>query len=199
MAETSGTVRRGLRLFALRSGPLTRRSDRALVLARLVLLTFLLASIPLAVALSTATYERVHAQETAAARSVHPTTATLVVDAVVPNDPPGAAKSAPQSVVTWTTSGARRQAVVVVPYGARAGSTVRLWIDQHGTVSTQSPSRQSEAAGLAIGVGLLTIVGSSMLAALQFLLFQSVLHRRRLREWEAGWAAVEPVWSRKVR
>jgi|1186.fasta_scaffold691150_1 hypothetical protein len=75
MAETSGTIRRNVRLFAVRSGPLTRASDRIQALARLLVVVAVLATIPIAVALSVTTYDTVHAREAAAARSMRTTTA----------------------------------------------------------------------------------------------------------------------------
>jgi len=198
MAETSGTLRRSVRLFALRSGPLTRPSDRIQALARLLVLGAVLASIPIAVSLSLATYGTVHAREAADARATRPATATLLSAAKVPQDLTATADGAPEAEVTWTTSsGGHSGAVVVVPNDATAGSTVRIWIDPHGVVSTRPPG-SGDAAGLALGVGLLTVVGSGCLVAALYLLFGNIVDRRRMRGWAAGWALVEPVWSTEI-
>jgi hypothetical protein len=195
MTETSGTLRRSVRLFALRSGPLTRPSDRLQALARLLVLGAVLASIPIAVTLSVATYGSVHARETAAARDTRPATATLLADARVRRDRSGIDDAAPRAAVTWTTSsGGHGRAVVMVRSGVTAGSTVRIWIDPRGAVSTRPPG-QGDAAALALGVGLLTVLGGACLVAAVYLLFRTVVDRRRMRGWAAGWAAVEPVWS----
>jgi hypothetical protein len=199
MPETSGAIRRGVRLFGLGSGPLTRGSDRIQALARLLLLTAVLTSIPVAVTLSVATYGKVRQQETAAARGTRLATATLMLDAMVPRDRGATDEGAPQSLVTWATStGGHRRALVTVPSGATAGSSVRIWIDPRGAVSTTPPETQDPAAQ-ALGVGLLTVLGGPSVALAVYLLFCILLDRRRLREWASGWAVVEPVWSRKVR
>src|SRR3954452_18195792 len=128
MAETSGTLRRSVRLFGLRPGPLTRPSDRIQALARLLVLGAVLASIPIAISLSLATYGTVHAREAAAARAARPATGTLLTDASVPQDLAAPDDGAPQAAVTWTkSSGGRGRAVVMVPSDATAGSSVRIW------------------------------------------------------------------------
>jgi hypothetical protein len=186
MPETSGAIRRGVRLFGLGSGPLTRGSDRIQALARLLLLTAVLTSIPVAVTLSVATYGKVRQQETAAARGTRLATATLMLDAMVPRDRGATDEGAPQSLVTWATStGGHRRALVTVPSGATAGSS--------------SPPETQDPAAQALGVGLLTVLGGPSVALAVYLLFCILLDRRRLREWASGWAVVEPVWSRKVR
>src|SRR3954451_14925725 len=101
MAETSGTLRRSARLFALRSGPLTRPSDRVQALARLLVLGAVLASIPIAVSLSVATYGTVHAREAASARDTRPAPATLLADAGVRQDLTATDDGASEAAVTW--------------------------------------------------------------------------------------------------
>jgi hypothetical protein len=198
MGEASGTLRRSVRLFALRAGPLTRPSDRVQALARFLVLGAVLASIPIAVSLSVATYGSVHAREAAAARATRSVTATLLADAKLPQDLTATDDGAPEAAVTWTTSsGGHGRALVVVPSDATVGSTVRIWIDPHGVVSTRPPGK-GDAAALALGVGLLTVAGSGCLVAAVYLLFGSIVDRGRMRGWAAGWALVEPVWSRDI-
>jgi hypothetical protein len=204
MAVIGRSIRRGAGLLGFRSGPLTRRSDRLQALARLLLLVAVLASVPVGVTVPVAMYQGFRQQEIAAPRSSWTTMATLLADAPVPTDPDPSGAGAPQplltqSLVTWATSaGGQRQGVVAVPGGATAGSTVRIWIDPRGTVSTAPPGGGDPVAE-AVGIGVLIVVGCPALALTVYLLFRALVDRRRLREWASGWEVVEPVWSGKVR
>jgi hypothetical protein len=197
VSEDSGTARRLLRRFTLGSGPLKRGSDRIQFAARVLLLAMVLAALPvaLAVATATATQTRSVADEQAASR--HQVTATLMEDA-----PPAAgadhAGAATTVVATWTApSGTGREGVVHVPAGAKAGSTVIIWVDADGAVTTP-PLADADVVARAIGYSVPTFVGTSLLALLCYLGVRRLLDRSRMRRWAAGWAVVEPVWSRKV-
>ena len=200
MRENSRRGRRGAGRLGLRKGPLTRRSDRLQALARLLLLVAVLATIPIAVTWSVASYAGFHRQAIAVAHSGQEVTATLLADATPPQqNPDGTGPGTPQSLVIWATAaGGHRQEVVPVPDGATAGSSVHLWIDPRGAVSTTPPGGGDPVAQ-ALGVGVLIIIVGPSLAAGAYLLVRGLLNRRRLREWASGWEAVEPVWSRKVR
>jgi hypothetical protein len=198
MPENSGTVRGVLRRFALGSGPLKRGSDRLQVVARVLLLITLLTAIPIALAAATATYSQGRSLAAAEAASRHQATARLLVDAAAPPDAPDGSSGVMKSTVAWTgPSGAAREGVLIVPPGAKAGSTVTIWTDRDGDVTTR-PTTSAKAAADAFDVGLLTFVALSIFATMTYLFFRSRLDRSRLRQWAADWAVVEPVWTRKV-
>jgi hypothetical protein len=88
MAKTSWTPRRGLLRITLGSGPLTRASDRLQALARVVVLLALLAAVPVAATVATATYSNGIAAADAEADSRHQVRARLLVDAAVRDIPP---------------------------------------------------------------------------------------------------------------
>ncbi len=196
MPETTGSGRRLFRRFALGSGPLKRGTDRLQFVARVLLLVTVLTAIPVALAVVTADYSQGRATAAAPAAERHQVTATLLVDAAASRD--AAHPDAATAKVTWTPpSGTAREGVLAVPGGAKAGSTVTIWIDDSGDV-TRRPATSGDVAAEAFGIGLLTLMAISLVAATAFVIFRKVQDRGRLRRWEADWAVVEPVWTRKV-
>lgn len=197
MSEDSGTSPRLLRRFTLGSGPLKRGSDRIQFAARVLLVVLVLAAVPvaLAVATATATQTRSLADEQAASR--HLVIATLQEDAAAADVADGAGAGAPVAA-TWTApSGAEREGVVHVRAAGEAGTTVTIWVDEDGDVTTR-PLADADVVARAIGYSVPTFLGTSALAALGYLGVRRVLDRSRIRRWATDWAVVEPVWSRKV-
>ena len=182
----------------LGSGPLKRPSDRAEVLARVLLVIVVLTGVAVALAVATATGTSTQSAADAQSASRYRVTATLV------EDPASAAAGSEQTRVDaavtarWTApSGQAREGVIAVPVGARAGSTTTIWIDHEGDITTR-PLDGSDVAARAIVYGFSTFIGISALAGLAYLGLKVWLERSRMRRWAADWAVVEPVWSRKV-
>jgi len=197
MSEDRGTARRVLGRFVLGRGPLKRGSDRLQVLARVLLVLTLLTAIPVALAVATAAYSQSLGVAAAQTASRHQVTAALLEDAEA-LDAGSGTPTAARSTVSWTgPGGAEHEASVVVPRGARAGSTVTIWVDRSGAV-TRRPMNRSDAAGEAFAFGFLAFTAIAVAATVTYLPFRALLDRRRLRQWAEGWAVVEPVWSRKV-
>ena len=87
-----------------------------------------------------------------------------------------------------------RSGQVLAPAGARAGSTVQVWVDASGAVTGPPPDHRVIAGDVCIAAvttclvtGLL-VLGSSALA-------RRAVDRRRLRAWDAGWRVTGPLWS----
>lgn len=196
MSDDSGTARRLLRRFTLGSGPLKRASDRIEFAARVLLVVLVLAAVPVALAVATATATQTRSLADIQSASRHLVVATLLADAepVV-----GADAGAGASVTaTWTApSGAVREGVIRVRTAAEAGTTVTVWVDEDGDVTTR-PLTDADVVARAIGYGLPTFLGISALAVLGYLGVHTLLDRGRMRRWASDWAVVEPVWSRKV-
>ncbi|MEV4641451.1 hypothetical protein AB0J80_29315 [Actinoplanes sp. NPDC049548] len=96
----------------------------------------------------------------------------------------------------WTgPDGVERSGAISATEGLRAGSTMPIWVDDHGTV-VPPPGRRSAtldavmAALLALG-GLATCLGGVR----RIVVWR--LDRRRLRSWEAEWLIVGPRWTRR--
>jgi len=198
MTEGARTTRALLRRFALGTGPLKRRSDRLQFGARLLLVALLLAlAVPVGLAVGTAVYTQGRADAALQAAARHRTTAQLLEDASGPTERAGTWQPA-RARVTWLApSGDPREAVVDVRAGARAGTSVPVWVDESGQLS-RSPPGAGDAARTGVSLGIVAFVGFTVVTVLSYELFRLVLDQSRSRGWEDEWAAVEPVWTRKV-
>jgi hypothetical protein len=102
-----------------------------------------------------------------------------------------------QLPASWTApDGTRHTGPVPAPPDARAGRSVMVWMAADGRL-TGTPLQFSQvwclvvlAAGLAfLAVGVLVLCAGQ--------LAHLVLDRRRLAAWDAGWRAIEPLWTRR--
>jgi hypothetical protein len=101
----------------------------------------------------------------------------------------------PLVLARWTApDGTARTGRVPAPTGARAGSTVRVWVGRSGGL-TRPPLTDSQAVTRAILAAVtaptalaIALLGTGVLA-------HWVLHRRRLAAWEAEWRATGPRWT----
>ena len=143
-----------LRRFTLGSGPLKRTSDRLQHLGRILLVCVLLTGVAVALAVATAAYTQGVATAAAQAATRHQVMAELTEDAqAVESSTVSASTSAS---VTWRDpAGEPHGAVLSVPAGAQAGSTLLVWVDGAGDRTTRPISR-GDAVYAAIGYGLLT-------------------------------------------
>jgi hypothetical protein len=177
--------------------PLRRRTDRIEAVIRLATLILLLVAVPiitLAVSRQVDHVElrRAHAQQVAE-REV---TAVLLRQAP-PTGVPDPYTSVQMTLVLarWQPPGQPvRSGQVPAPAGARAGSTVQVWVDASGAVTSPPPDHRVIAGDVCIAavvtclVMSLLVLGSSTLA-------RRALDRRRLRAWDAEWRATGPLWS----
>ena len=199
------TMRRheGTRLarFARRLGvdrnPLRRRTDRIEAVIRLATMILLLAAVPLAMITAGRQADhlalsQVHAQQAAD----HQVTAVLLQQA-----PPTGVPN-PYSSVQMTTVLARwqppgqvlRTGQVPAPAGAGPGSTVSVWLNASGAVTSPPPDHQTIVGNVLIAafwtglVTILLVLGASALT-------RRILDRHRMRAWDAEWRATGPRWS----
>jgi hypothetical protein len=184
------------RRFTLGAGPLKRTSDRVEFLSRVLLLLVLLAAAPAGLAVGAATRAGVQAVAVHQAATRVQQTATLVSDA--PDGDGAALVTVPTSAVWTMPDGAARSGKVDAPAGARAGTTVAVWIDPTGRI-TERPLTAGEVTGQGVVLGVLAGLGLVVLGTSGHLVGLWLLERRRLRRWEAGWAAVAPLWIARFR
>lgn len=192
------TGRRFRRRFLLGSGPLMRATDRIEVLARVLFVGLVLGAVPIALAVATAAGSSTQSVADAQAASRHKVTATLLEDAARPAADSDHAPSLASVPATWSARpGVPREGTVLGPTGAKAGSTVTIWVDDSGDVTTP-PLDGSDVVNQAVVGGVSTFFGISAAAGLGYIAVRTMLERSRVRRWAADWAVVEPVWSRKV-
>lgn len=100
-----------------------------------------------------------------------------------------------EATASWhTPDGTARWGVVRAPYGAEAGTAVRIWVDLGGEV-TEPPMTNQGAAFNAIFAALLLwgLIAGAM--ALLFVLVRFACMRIRLRWWQLEWELTAPDWT----
>jgi hypothetical protein len=189
---------RALRSFTLGSGPLKRTSDRIQVLARVLLACGLATAIPVALVVASVTHTQVVAEARAQSLARHQVDAHLVADPVVATSGSDDVPPTSRAPAVWSgPSGAEHTGALVVPAGARAGSTVGVWVDRDGELTTR-PLDRGAAVSRAVAMAVGTYLCLSSLAAGLYLAVGAALDRGRLRRWAAEWAVIEPEWTRRV-
>ncbi|SFL43307.1 Rv1733c family protein [Geodermatophilus ruber] len=195
-ASATSTVRCALRRFTLGNGPLKRGSDRVQFAARLLLLALVLLSLPLALTVGTVVRSDLLASVDQQPERVR-TTAVLTADApvLVGSEP----DYRPPTPARWTApDGTPGEGTVPAQVGSRAGGTVPVWLTPDGKVTTP-PLTAEQATQNAVVLGGLAWVGMLIAGSAAHLALCWLLDRQRRRRWAREWAAVEPVWARRVR
>jgi hypothetical protein len=198
MSRHEGTrLARRARRLGLDRNPLRRRTDRIEAVIRLVTLSLLLVAAPMAAVIAGLQADhlalrQVHVQQMAD----HQVTAVLLQQAQ-PTGIPDPYTSVQMTLVLarWQPSvGPTRTGQVQAPAGARADSTVAVWIDASGAITSPPPDHRE-----IVGDVCITAVVTGLVASLLMLgsgaLARRVLDRRRLRAWDAEWRATGPRWS----
>ena len=177
--------------------PLRRRTDRIEAAIRLATIILLLVAVPIAAIAAGRQADHLalrqaHAQQAAE----HQVTAVLLKQAQatgVPN--PYTSIQLTYVLARWQPPGqAPRSGQVLAAAGAHAGSTVKVWVDASGAVTSPPPDHRMIAGDVCIAsivaclVACLLVLGSNALA-------RRVLDHRRLRAWDAEWRAAGPLWS----
>ncbi|MCC5478281.1 Rv1733c family protein [Streptomyces barringtoniae] len=181
-------------LWRWRSNPVRRRDDVLeawLVLAIWVLITVGGTAVGVVTARAA---DQVFAQQRA---DRIPVRAVLLDDVPRPATS-GMGRDLASAKVRWTNpDGSTRSGMTLVTTGKKSGSTVRIWIDTHGKLSTQPPTPGKAA----VEAGLF---GASAALALSGAVFgigsvgRGYLDRRRIKEWDREWALVGPQWGHKT-
>jgi hypothetical protein len=96
--------------------------------------------------------------------------------------------------VTWTGSaGSVRHGPMLVVAGTTAGSSVPIWVDRSGNMTT-APIDQGEISSTTLAVGVVaTVVVPTVVWGLYGLLC-AVLDAHRRRRWALDWMRVERTW-----
>ncbi|MBE8472016.1 Rv1733c family protein [Streptomyces justiciae] len=182
-------------LWRWRPSPLRRRSD--VVEAWLLLALWCLAVAAGAVAgMVTAHAVEQSLDDRRAQR--HPVPAVLIQDA---SDTATATTSSGDyawAKVRWTAAdGSPRAGLARVEPGIKAGSTTKVWLDQHGALASPPVSgEEAELQGVVLGAATAVCVFVAVLP-LGWVLHGRV-DRRRMAQWDAEWARVGPQWGHKT-
>ncbi len=189
-----------MRRYWLGRNPLRRRSDRLEGTGVAVTLILLLFSVWPAVVMGRLAYENGLQAERVGPGIRQQVTATLVQDAPDPVLVGGKDNGvAPEShaAARWVTpSGERRTGQVAVPAGAKAGASVKVWIDGRGEL-TRPPTTHTDTLAGAVTTTLLVIAGAAAALTLGFRGFRWLLDRGRYAAWDASWAEASARWRRR--
>ncbi|MFI9846985.1 hypothetical protein ACIHFD_58915 [Nonomuraea sp. NPDC051941] len=185
------------RRYWLGRNALRRRSDRLEAAGVVVTLVLLLFSVWPAVVVGRSVYDRGLQAEQAGPGIRQSVAATLVRDApyILPSG--DGAEPGSRAPARWTApSGERKMGEVAVPAGTRAGTSVKVWIDGHGELTTP-PTSHAETLTGALVAAFLVVVGSAATLSLAFRVFRAALDRRRYAAWDASWAEACARWRRR--
>ena len=198
MSGQEGTrLARCARRLGFDRNPLRRRTDRIEAAIRLVTIILLLVAVPIvAIAVGRQADHLALRQARAQQAGEHEVTAVLLQQAQATGLPdPYTSIQLTYVLARWQPPGlAPRSGQVLAPAGAHAGSTVKVWIDASGAVTSPPPDHRMIAGDVCIAsivaclVACLLVLGSNALA-------RRVLDHRRLRAWDAEWRAGGPLWS----
>ncbi len=98
----------------------------------------------------------------------------------------------------WTApDGSARTGEVQAPLGAQAGSTVRVWTDRSGRL-TSPPLGHGQIQSWVLMFALIAPVLLALVLLVALGVAGRLLDRRRLASWEQAWSAVEPQWTRRL-
>lgn len=120
----------------------------------------------------------------------HQVSATVLADAI-------SSWYGTTALAQWRAPGGKKRAgEISAPAGAKAGTSVRVWVDASGRVAT-SPMRDADVAGNVALASVLTGSAVGMLALGCAAIAHLALNRRRLAAWDADWRLTEPQWTRR--
>jgi hypothetical protein len=129
----------------------------------------------------------------------HDVAATAVLLENAPAGVPSGTDSVPRTVPArayWIgPDGMRRTGYVDAVPREPAGSTVAVWVDEHGAVVPAPARRKPMVDAVASGLLAVCLIACGIAGLHRIVAWR--LNRRRLREWQAQWLIVEPLWSRR--
>jgi hypothetical protein len=185
------------RLLGFDRNPLRRRTDRIEAVIRLATLVLLLGAVPMAtLAVGGEADHLALGQARAQQAADHEVTAVLLEQAPATEVPdPYTSVQMTLVLARWQPPGqSSRTGQILAPVGARAGSTVRVWIDASGAVTGPPPDHRVIAGDVCVAA-LVTFLVTSMLVLGSSALARRALDRRRLSAWDAEWRVTGPRWS----
>ncbi|MFI7670647.1 hypothetical protein [Nocardia sp. NPDC049526] len=162
--------------------PLLRPSDRLEAVLRLMVAFAVLVAIPVAAALGTDAY--------ADARTRTEDTAKSVVSAVITAEPERTPSHLLEAPVQWIQNGRPGTATVRVSRDAGAGDRVTVWLGATGA-PTAVPRRPGTAAMTGIGVGVVVLNGTWVVAWLLLQGSTRVLARHHRAQWDRHWQKLD--------
>jgi hypothetical protein len=193
--ETS--LARWSRRLGFDRNPLRRRTDRIEATVRLVTMILFLVAVPLVAIIAARQADHLalrqaHAQQAAE----HEVTAVLLQQAQATGVPdPYSSVQMTMVLARWQPPGQPpRSGEVLATAGARAGSTVTVWTNASGAVTSPPPDHRVIAGDVCIAAVVSCLVASVLVLGSNALA-RRALDRRRLYAWDTEWRVTGPLWS----
>lgn len=196
LAVVAARIARAVRGLWPDRNPLRRRIDRIEAVAAGGLAVAFLAGAPVAVVVAH------HIAYTLGARAAYAEQSWRQVPAVLLTDAPasGYAAAAAVAPARWTAPGGRfHTGTISVPPGTRAGSTVTVWVDGSGDVTSAPPLRLSQVRTQAVLAAVLAALIYGQLLLGTGAAAHWWLERRRRAAWATEWQVTEPQWTKRRR
>lgn len=96
----------------------------------------------------------------------------------------------------WTNrDGTIGTGMILAGVKQRSGTTVRIWVDDHGTVVTRPAQRNVTLNAIMVALLAMGGVTAGLWGARRIVIWR--LNRRRLRAWQDDWRVVGPRWSHR--
>jgi len=193
-----GTFRaRCARWLGLDRNPLRRTVDRVETGIRLTALALVLVAVPAGAFVAGRTADHVFLHQAQAQQSAdHQVTAVLTQDAPATGtvDPYASVQTA-WAAARWTApDGTAHSGQVLVPAGAAKGTAARIWINAEGAITDPPAGHKDIMAEVAVTVMVVGILLLLLVLGAEALAVRG-LNRRRFRDWDAEWRAIEPRWT----
>lgn len=182
------------RRMGLGHNSLRRPTDRIESAGLVVAVLLALALLPAAIVVGSLCYH--HSLVIVATQNAarHQVTATLTQNAPTDTDSDGMLTLADAPAQWQWPAGVTHTGQAQTTVGAKAGSTVSIWVDNAGsTIAAPLTSDQAFGRGVLYGV-LAWLAGISLLTGL-FALLRWLLVRRELAAWTAEWDRIGPQWT----
>lgn len=184
---------RARRLWPDRNPP-RRAADRVEFAIAALLLVAFLASVPLT-ALTAARWAAASGLRAERAQAGwYQVPAVLMHDAPTPPGSPSFPVPWPQMLARWASPAGPRTGKIDAPPGAKAGSTVMVWIDRPGRL-TGTPVAAAGLAGRVLLAAMAAPVALSVMLLVLWAYAGIFLDWRRMAAWDADWAVTEPQWT----
>src|SRR4051794_27904763 len=146
-------------------------------MARVLLVCSLIMSIPIALAVATATHSQARLEAAAQYAERHRASARLLEDVPLTSRGSDNIQTTARAEAVWTgPTGMEQKGLVTVPAGTRAGSTVPIWLDRDGR-RTERPLSKGDIVGRTVGHVVVTLLVLSMLEFAAYASLRTALDR----------------------
>lgn len=136
----------------------------------------------------------VYRSEYAAAARLRPAVAVLTQPGPTKGSPTTTARARWRLPDRTQRSGTLTTVTAPAIYYARAGASVRVWLDRSGE-PLDPPLSPGDIVSDALFADSMITAGAGVALILCYLLCRIALDRHRLARWESAWATVGPRWT----